>query len=266
MPFHPPLRKESEDLRHKYIIFLKRIFLNFAGGIFILTACFQISAQETEKKKPDYDLDHPERRVTTYLDVHHAVRNIKNLKEQAKLDVIRLNKITTNFKGKVQGADEEYKAIKENYKKGIDQYYRREYLDSSFTLKDTRKMSQDLYKKFAEHFQKQVGELLNSCSESMVNYELRNLADQISIDQMRQNQYRLKIAYNQVFYADQMTRDNRYDAALDHLRLAKLYAIQVLKNMEPDESKKAAMDKQYEADIIDAMGGVVGNASTGNPS
>jgi len=268
MPQFPPLRKESVYFKHIFkhfpAAFDRKFFLIWTIISFLSMPVF---SQETEnKEKPTYDSDHPERKVTTYLDVHHAVKNINPLKDQVKLDIIRLNRAVSNFKGKIEGADNDYNLIRENYKKGIDLYYRREYLESSFVLKDTRKMSQNLYKKFTEHFQVQVGELLNSCSESMVNNDLKSIDNQVSFDELRQNQYRLRIAYNQVYMADQMTRDNRYDAALDHLRLAKLYAIHVLKNMETDSAKKEAMDKEYAADIIDAMGGLVGSVQTDNPS
>ena len=272
MPYYSPLRKESVDLRLLNIIFRKSVHGKLLIASILLMLPFSYSSAQNAENKPApaYEEDHPERKVSTYLDVHHAVKNINPLKSQVMLDIYRLNKIITNFNGKIQGADADYKNIKENYKKGIDLYYRREYLESSYVLKDTRKMSQNLYKKFSEHFQKQIGELLNSCSESMVNIELKNIpgdgSGSVSLDTIRHNQFRLRIAYNQVYLADQMTRDDRYDAAVDHLRLAKLYAINVLKNLETDETKKAAMDKQYEADIIDAMGGVVGSANSGNPT
>ena len=272
MPYNSPLRKESANFRHPSTIFRNSVYGKlFITAVLVLIPFSYSSPQNAEKKQaPTYDENHPERKVSTYLDVHHAVKNINSLKSQVMLDIYRLNKIINNFNGQIQGADADYKNIKDNYKKGIDLYYRREYLESSYVLKDTRKMSQNLYKKFSEHFQKQIGDLLNSCSESMVNIELKNIpgdsSSSISLDTIRHNQFRLRIAYNQVYLADQMTRDDRYDAAIDHLRLAKLYAINVLKNLEMDETKKAAMDKQYEADIIDAMGGVVGTANSGNPS
>ena len=272
MPFYAPLRKESVDFSRTSINFCTSVPVNVAiSALLCAWPIFPLLSQTADTKPAtSYDYDHPERRVVTYLDVDHAIRNINSQKAQVMQDIVRLNKIIVNFNGKIQGADADYKKIKDSYQKGIDLYYRREYIDSSYALKDTRKMTLELYKKFSDHFQVQVGELLNSCSESMVNHELKNLPgenkDQISIDDLKQNQYRLRIAYNQIYLANQMTRDNRYDAAIDHFRLAKLYAINVLKNLETDASKKAAMDKQYEADIIDAMGGVMSNAPSANPS
>jgi len=206
-----------------------------------------------------------ERETTTYLDRQIAARKIDTLKVQVKTDIFRLYKLQKNMGAQVSGAQELYQRIRGLYQKGMDSYYKREVIESYNALKDARSLALDLYQKYSDYYEKQLSELLATCSESLVNLEMESSVNPDQgylLDDIAQNHYKLKIAYNEVATANRMKRDNRYDTAVEHFRIAKLYAIHVIKALETNPEKKAALDAKYRIDIIDAMGGVSGKGTS----
>jgi hypothetical protein len=208
----------------------------------------------------------PEESVTTYLDRQIALRSNESIKTQIKRDILLLYRLSKNFGKEVQNSDQTLAHIRDLYRQGMEHYYRGEAILAKRSLDEARVISLGLFKKFSEHFGKQISELLSTCSESMVNKEMESSLDpgngRIS-DALIENHYKLKIAYAQTATAEALIRDDRYDTAIDHYRIAKIYAVRILKDLEMDANKKAALEEKYRVDLIDAVGGVADNPVSG---
>ena len=213
-----------------------------------------LSAQESEKKAKAAEQDNP----GTYLDKHLAIKEIPRLQELSLRDIQKIKTLLNNYGKQVAGSDKDFEAIKKTYKDAQVLWYKRLYLQSREKHLECRKLIFELYKKFSNMYDKQATQLLSDCSEGMANLEFAESSTPgKEIDYsyiIQQNSYKLQIAFQHSQQAARQQNRGNFSEAIHHFRMAKLFAIDVLKGLELDEAKRKELDKKYARDITDAKG------------
>lgn len=215
-----------------------------------------VSAQDREGGVLKESLIQPE--AITDLERAHAIRRIGVLRSLTHKDIQRLKILIANFGGQVNGTQQEFEKIRETYKQAEENYYRRQFKKSMDLHTDVNRQVTELYKKFTAHYQEQVAKLLTDCSESMTALDFSRSAEpglkQDVTRVIEKNQFRLRIAYNQLALAESQVREENFHNAINHYRLAKVFAINVLKNSQEDPAKAKELDEKYKVDLTDAQG------------
>lgn len=204
----------------------------------------------------DESVSAPER--ANYLERHHAIRRVNQIKGRTLTDIKRLKILVANFGPDVEGAQAEFEKIRELYHSAEKERYRRRFVASARLHEGTRKLILDLYKKFTTKFQDQTAELLAECAENMVDAEFAVSGEPGqstgSTARIFNSSQKLYIAYQQTAMAENMIRTDRFDVAITHYRLAKSFAINVLRNLEDSSQKQNEIEKKYKVDLLDARG------------
>ena len=202
-----------------------------------------VKAQQTQapEKQQFTEATRPE---DNYLARFHALERVEFLKKSNLEKIYMLKVIVSNFKD--QGWDKDYQAIYEGYKKGMDYYYKRDVIYAQVELEKNRKDIFELYKKIAEVYKQRTQALLNECAGKILDLDLdersRSNPDRNKV--LFDNIARLRIAYGQFDDGQNMINDHVYDVAVKHFRVAKTYAIQILEDIDPENSKgKYDLDK-----------------------
>ncbi|MCB1326296.1 MAG: hypothetical protein H7A21_06450 [Spirochaetales bacterium] len=194
----------------------------------------------------------------SYLDRHRAIQRVAVLKELTILDIQRLKILVANFEGQVGDAQASFEEIKRLYREAQEQWYRRRFVDSLRLHEECRTKVQALYKQFTDMFKEQVAQLLADCSEQLVNIEFSQSIEpglESNLNRtIRHNSLKLKIAYQQTAIAEDMLRHNRHSDAVTHYRLAKMYAIDVLRDLEQDPARQQEIENEYRVHLLDARG------------
>lgn len=231
--------------------------------ILILALSFPLYAQGTPAQKPT---EEPAR--ATYLDRQIALRNVDVVKTESLRDIHRLTVLVANFGAEVPGSDQDLKKIEEMYTSANARYFRRQFIESYQGHLDCRKAISDLFKKFCDKFREKAASLVNQVSDSLSGIELKDKQNAARSSQHNyfRSQVKLNIAFHQLSEADDFIDDRRYGDAIDHLRLAKAFAIRALLELEEDASKKAQMETAFKVDLDDSQGYPSGSRSHPAPA
>ncbi|MEQ9365177.1 MAG: hypothetical protein RIF32_13095, partial [Leptospirales bacterium] len=205
----------------------------------------------------DESVSAPER--ANYLERHHAIKRVNQIKDRTLADIKRLKVLVANFGSDVEAARGDFDKIREMYHSAEKERYRRRFVESARLHETTRKMILDLYKKFTEKFQNQTADLLAECAQNMVDAEFAvsgepGQSPRSTTARIFHSSQKLYIAYQQTAMAEDMIRTDRFDQAITHYRLAKSFAINVLQNLEDSAQKQDEIEKKYKVDLLDARG------------
>lgn len=240
----------------------------FTIPVLLLFIPLQLSAQEIASNNGEGEngsLAEPE--VANYLDRHRAVRRVEQLQQMTILDIQRLKILVANFGSEVSDAQGDFEKIKELYRQAQEKWYKRRYVESLNLHNDAREIVVNLFKKISVLYQQDVSEMLDDCSTRLVDAEFsqslepgqrNDISKTIAISQQK-----LKIAYQQTALAEDMLRENRYSDAIKHYRLAKIFAIDVIRDLEMDPAKKQEIDTTYRVHLLDSRGIAVDNSGGG---
>ena len=240
--------------------------------LFSVTGLAAQGAATDSKPSVDESVSEPER--ASYLERHHAIRRVNEIKDRTLNDIKRLKVLVANFGGQIEGSDADFKKIRETYHAAEKERYRRRYTESAKLHEETRELILQLYKKFTTRFQDQTAELLSQCAQNMVDAEFAvsgepgQNSSSGSTARIFNSSQKLYIAYQQTAMAEDMIRTDRFDEAITHYRLAKSFAINVLQTLEDSSQKQDEIEKKYKVDLLDARGlssedsGATGTEST----
>lgn len=203
----------------------------------------------------------------TYLDIHNAARKIQTERIRTRDRLLALSRVVINYGSKVEGSDGEFQKVRYLYRTAMESYYKNRILESYQGLREANAQMDELFKKFSLFYMNQASQMLTDCSEKMVDAELElaktNSTISVSEEDLKKNHFRLQSAYQQIQLARDMIQDNRHDTAIDHLRLSRYFAINVLKGLEHEEAKKKEIDSKYALEILDSLGGTQETANAG---
>lgn len=240
-----------------------RFRILLASALFLAFSALAAQGQPADKPKTEPAKPQGEPEVEySYIEENRATQVIDNLREDVRNDVRRLHILVANYGAQVPNADKDFAEVKVSYRNGLDRYYSRKYAASAAALEKSHKQANDLFKKFATIYRDQLQKILSECSDAMVSQELSGVTDTAqqsttSVTTLFKSSVKLKIAHGQLNFGDDMMRDQRYDAAIEHFRLAKLFAIHFLRSVESDMAKQKAIEDKYKVDLMDASGGSV---------
>lgn len=240
---------------------LPRSVRYFLSGLIVSSlvtggALFAQDAAAGDQAAVDESVSVPER--ASYLERHHAIRRVNQIKDRTLADIKRLKVLVANFGGDIEGSTADFDKIRETYHAAEKERYRRRFVQSAQLHEGTRKLIFELYKKFTEKFKAQTGDLLAECAQNMVDAEFAISGEPgqntRSTARIFNSSQKLVIAYQQTAMAEDMSRIERFDEAITHYRLAKSFAINVLQHLEQDEAKKNEIEEKYKVDLLDARG------------
>ncbi len=239
---------------------INRTRRKFAAGLALLVLVALPALVGAQGKKEEgllkESLIQPEE--ITDLERQHAIKRIDTLRGLTLKDVQRLKILIANFGKDVSGSQQEFDKIRETYKQAEENYYRRQFKKSLDLHVDVNRQVTEVYKKFTAHYQEQVAKLLTDCSESMTSLDFARSAEPGDKNDVlrviQKNQFRLRIAYNQVALAENQIQEENFPNAITHYRLAKVFAIHVLKQSQEDPNKAKELDEKYKVDLTDAQG------------
>ncbi len=211
------------------------------------------------------DADVPDRSIEV-SDVFQAEAKKGALKYDRKFqrDVQRLHVLVKNFGGDVTNSVQTFGTIKSSYQEALIRYYKQQYTWSFKLYEENDKRIKELYEKFSEKFKIQVIKLLEEGSKKLVERKLTQTfsrgqsGKKVEIARGYQKNLtsadRLKYAYYQNGLASDMDQKKYHNKAIQHYRLAKIFAIRALWSMEDDSSRQIEVEKKYNKDLLDSRG------------
>ncbi len=206
------------------------------------------------------------------LEMQLAGREAEMLKARNLTDIRRLAVLVGNFNSQAPGSTEQLEKIKGLYREGQEGYYTRRFLLARDRHREAHRLILTLYKQFAERFQRQLSEILTQLSTEIVDQEMVMgsepgvLVTAVERRRVQNGTYKLQLAYQQSANARQMLVQERPDLALDHLRLAKRFAISALTNLQADPAKQQELQTRFRVDLLDAEGQAGNRGSEGGAS
>jgi hypothetical protein len=210
--------------------------------------------------------------VGSILDRQIAQQEVDVLKERNLRDIRRLAILVNNY-ADVEGAKADFEKLKESYRKSMESYYLRRYITAQQGHRETATLADALYKKFTERFQRQLSEILTQCSRQIVDVQMAQSIEpgqQPAREERRRvegSALKIELAYRQSVIASDLIQDDRFDAAIEHLRIARSYAIGALADMQADPAKRQEIRQRYRVDLLDAQGLTADTAAqNGGPS
>ncbi|HPL15130.1 MAG TPA: hypothetical protein PL180_00430 [Spirochaetota bacterium] len=234
----------------------------------IIVSVFAFSlafAQQTAEKKDDgikkmpdgsyrsKDYDESTRPEDDYLAKFHANEVVEKLMKRNLEDIYLLNVLVKNNSGK--GWDSKYQEIYNQYKDGLEQYYKRNMIYSRDKLEKNLNTIRELYKTIIEDYKKQDEELLNECAGKvlLLHLDVSSRIDPDKADQLANNHLRLKVAYGQLDDAQAAAQDKYYSGAIYHLRVSRAYGISILEALAKDENERKSIHDKYKVAKADNM-------------
>ena len=147
----------------------------------------------------------------------------KNLEQIYLLNVVIANFDQGGWKG-------EYDKINEEYKKGIEYYYKRDVIMSRYWLEKNKETIAELMKKMADQYNKDTQVILDECHKQVITIHMDQTtrADPNRFRELMDSQMKLRIAYGQMDDANNEYIDKNYEKSLYHYRVAKAYGIRIL--------------------------------------
>ncbi|MCL1865234.1 MAG: hypothetical protein FWF73_05425 [Spirochaetes bacterium] len=218
--------------------YVKKLFLTFVS----LMLLFSLSAVSQDNKdhgdKPNENFDQADKPDDSYLAKFHA-QDISDKLLKKNLDLIYLlNVIISNFDQ--GGWKSDYDKIYEEYKKGVEFYYKRDVIMSRFWFEKNKQSISDLMKKMAEQYNKDTITILDECHKQIVAIHMdpKTRSDQNRSKELIDNQAKLRISYGQLGDAENEYNEKNYEKSIYHYRVAKAYAIRILEAVAySDESE-----------------------------
>jgi len=189
---------------------------------------------------------------TTYLDVVHSREKAMKLKEENMHDIQLLNLLATAMPEAVNKSDID--KIATEYKDGLKQIYRMEYVGAEKTLRANRDSIWVAMGKACEAYRKKTGEMLNESADRMADLDMQaensGSADSIRMAGIVQkNTHRLSVGYQQLTLASLAEKHRRYNEALSHYRLARLHSIYLKIELAKDDAEKNKLRAQYRSEL-----------------
>jgi hypothetical protein len=184
------------------------------------------------------NFDQAERPDDSYLARFHAIDISDKLLKKNLEQIYLLNVVISNFDQ--GGWKSEYDNIYEEYKKGVEHYYKRDAIMSRFWFEKNKQSISDLLKKMAEQYNKDAQVILDECHKQVIaiHMDQRTRSDQNRYKELINNQERLRIAYGQMDDATSEYIDKNYEKSIFHFRVVKAYAILILESVAySDESE-----------------------------
>ncbi len=225
------------------------------------------SANEPQKEEtgtPDDDLSGShaamkELNITpAYFMRHDAFRYAEKYKTKSREDVIKLKRLVDIFGTALPETQDQFVSIQNEYRSGMQKYYMSDYQAAIQFLEKARRDAKKLLYVFADKFKKDTETILEECSRNMVDRDLSLVSSGggavSASEEFVKSQQKLRMAYQQYTLAENKIRDDNPEAAIEHYRLAKLHAINIILDLQEDNTKKREMAKQYKTDLIDAYG------------
>lgn len=245
----------------------------FAPALYAQTAAPQANSTPAgEANKPDAGASSGQTaEEPTYLDLHMASERNVRLNEQLTRDISRLGVLAQNFGSKVENSSATLEKIRNAHTGGMMLHMRRRYVEARTQLENANKDSQELFKKFAELFQKQNDEILTEATRKAAQLEQNLIGNPDrqgpSSVELSRARYQLQSAFGELTNAENLMRDGNFGGAIDHLRLARFFGINVLADLEDDEAKRGEVIKKYEVELSDSVGRTAREpAAGGTPS
>ncbi len=210
------------------------------------------------KKMPDgsyrsKDYDESTRPEDDYLAKFHANEIVEKLMKRNLEDIYLLNVLVKNNSGK--GWDSKYQDIYNQYKDGLEQYYKRNMIYSRDKLEKNLASIRELYKLIIEEYQKQDEDLLNECAGKvlLLHLDVSSRIDPDKAEQLQNNHLKLKVAYGQIDDSQYAAQNKYYSGSIYHLRVSRAYGIAILEALAKDENEKKSIHDKYKVAKADNM-------------
>ena len=202
-----------------------------------LIMLFSISVFSQDTKNNE-NFDQAERPDDSYQAKFHAIDISDKLLKKNLEQLHLVNVVIANFDQ--GGWKSEYDTIYEEYKKGVEHYYKRDAIMARFWFEKNKQSIADLLKKMADQYNKDAQVILDECHKQVIAIHMdpRTRSDQNRYRELINNQERLRIAYGQMDDANNEYIDKNYEKSIYHFRVAKAYAIRILESVAAsDESE-----------------------------
>lgn len=191
-------------------------------------------------------------RDVTYLDLVHSREKALKLKGDNMRDIQLLNTLGASVPEAYDKGESD--KIATEYKEGVKQIYRLEYVGAAKTLRTNRENIGVAMGKASEIFRKKTTEMLNQSADRMADLDMQ-AENTGSVEAIRmagvvqKNQHRLSVGYQQLTLASNAEKHRRYAEALSHYRLARLHSIYLKIELAKDENEKNQLRAQYRNEI-----------------
>ncbi len=215
-------------------------------------------SQVPAKAEEDSVFERPVAILTTAFPID-ALKAAHNYKGTIRKDLSRLHVIVQNYAKEVPSSQEEYKRIKALYARALSYYFRQQYISSVRAHIKNQKLIRALFLKFANYYKERTNAILNDGAAKLVEADIGSEDGSgkplpASSFHTLRNSFRLRLAYKQTVLAEEMEKNGLHQQAIEHYRLAKIFAIGVLYSLETDDRKRSALEKQYNKDLQDCQG------------
>ncbi len=246
----------------------------FKVALVVLICSFSIafmtnlSAQEEKSEKEEKQLATSTSADGTILEQadifqYDASKMMRSHVKRTKKNIRYLYVLVQNYGDKVSESQKQYESVKNTYAEALQRFYAQQY---TFSLKlhyDNEVKIKALYASFAKNYREQVRQLIFEGSRKLVDSEVEqgnNRHKKIPYIELKnlRNSLRMKRAYKEQAAAHRMEDSNLPKEAIDHYRLAKIYAIQAMRSLEQDPARRKELASKYRKDLIDSRGLVSG--------
>ena len=220
---------------------IKRVCLFFLVSILFFPSLANSQEKKADeeaiKRDPSLAYTEAERPEENYLARFTGIKISEKLIKQNLENIYMLKVIVSNFKQQDWEAD--YQKIYASYKRGVSLFYRRNVIYARVELEKNKRDITQLCKKIFAVYKKQCTEMLDECSDKILNFSLdeRTKYDPNKNRILFKNMMRLWIAYGQIDDADVAAVDDLYKSSIFHIRIAKSYAIKILEQLDPKKSE-----------------------------
>lgn len=193
-----------------------------------------VNVNQTNPENEYSEADRPE---DNYLSRFHALDRCQVLMKRNLEEIFVLNVIKENFKKDYPDWDKMYTDVYDGYKKAMDLYYRRNVVYAAVKLEYNQKKINEFYKEISDKYKEKCLEMLNLCAVNILDLTLdaKTKSDPNKNKVLFNNKMRLRVAYGNLDDAERARLDGNYSLSIFHYRIAKMYAISILENINPKE-------------------------------
>lgn len=236
---------------------MSRLFISLIVLSFFTQSLFSQAENNPEKPSDENREEILKKNQASYLE-KAQYRNISFVfKDKLLSDLRDLSVIVGNFGEQVPGSKESFEKLKKDYQNSVRYHYRRAYVISGKNFLEMYKESQDLFKKFAELYEKQAEDLIIQVADDITKIETANLEEpepdprKSRLRDLEEARFKLKIASFQISQGDEMILDKRYADSLVHFRLAKDFALKIISDLEKDKEAREKRMEEYKIHLAD---------------
>lgn len=194
----------------------------------------KVDISQTDPGSEYSEADRPEE---NYLAEFHARDRCEYLIKHNLEEIFTLKVIMENFKKDFSDWEKMYTDVYEGYKKGVDLYYRRDLIYAAVKLEYNKKKINEFYKEISDKYREQCLTMLNLGATNILDLTLdsRTKSDPNKNRKLFNNKMRLRVAYSNMDDAEKARLDRNYSLSIFHYRIAKMYAISILENLDPKQ-------------------------------